>query len=90
MGALSRLNAYEVVESLENARSNLKTSEVRRFLLNLAMEMIDDPIARTAVLSFERHVVRVDSYPVEIALDRRREELEKQRRAQQWVITFAR
>ena len=85
MRVLSRLNAYEVVESLEDARSNLKTSQVRRFLLNLAMEMIDDPIARTAVLSFERHVVKVDSFPVEIALDRRREELEKERRAQQWV-----
>ena len=30
--------------------------------------------------------VKVDSYPVELALDRRREELEKERRAQQWVI----
>ena len=46
MRVLSRLNAYDAVESLEDARSNLKTSQVRRFLLNLAMEMIDDPIAR--------------------------------------------
>jgi len=56
-------------------------------LLNLALEMTDDVIARTAVLSFERHVVKGDSFPVEIALDRRREEREKeQRREQRWTL----
>ncbi len=33
------------------------------------MEMTDDAFARTAVLSFERHALRGDSFPVEIALD---------------------
>jgi len=89
MRVLSRLKAYDAVESLVDGRSNLKTSEVRQFLLNLAMELIDDPIARTAVVSFERHVVKVDSFPVEIALNRRLEEREKQRRDQQWVVAIA-
>lgn len=84
---LSRLDAYGVVESLSGARSNLKTSRVRRFLLDLAMERIDDSIARTAVLSFERHVVKGDSFHVELALDRRREEREKERRREdQWAL----
>jgi hypothetical protein len=90
MGAMSRLNVDAAVESLAGARSNLKTSRVRRFLLNLAMERTEDPIARTAVLAFERHVVKVDSYPVEIALDRRRQEREKERRREeQWVLAVA-
>jgi hypothetical protein len=79
-----------VVESLASARSNLKNSRVRRFLLDFAMENTYDPIARTAVLSFERHVAKVDSFPVEIALDRRREEREKEgRRQEQWVLAIA-
>jgi hypothetical protein len=87
MRVMSRLDVYGVVESLAGARSNLKTSRVRRFLLNLAMEMTDDVLARTAILSFERHVVKGDSFPVEMALDRRREELEKERkREEQWIL----
>ena len=90
MRVMSRLGVDDAVESLPDARSNLKTSQVRRFLLNLAMELTDDPIARTAVLSFVIHVVKVDSFPVEIALDRRREEREKAaRRDQQWVLAIA-
>ena len=84
---LSRLDVNGVVESLPGARSNLKASRVRRFLLNLALERTGDPIARTAVLSFEKHVIKGDSFPVEIALDRRREEREKEaRREEQWVL----
>lgn len=75
---MSRLDVEGVVDSLPAARSNLKASWVRRFLLNLALEMTDDAIARSAIVSFERHVVKGDSFPVEIALDRRREE--------QWVL----
>jgi hypothetical protein len=87
MRVISRLDVYGVVESLPSERSNLKTSRVRRFLLDLALEMIDDGLARTAVLSFERHTLRGDSFPVEMALDRRREEREQERRHQeQWVL----
>ena len=87
MRVMSRLDVYGVVESMPSGRSNLKTSRVRRFLLNLALEMTDDVLARTAVLSFERHALRGDSFPVEIALDRRREERERERRReQQWVL----
>jgi hypothetical protein len=51
------------------------------------MEMTDDVIARTAVLSFERHVLKGDSFPVEMALDRRREEREKERmRRDEWAL----
>jgi hypothetical protein len=90
MRSMSRLNVDAVVESLASARSNLKTSRVRRFLLDFAMDNTYDPIARTAILSFERHVVKVDSFPVEIALDRRREEREKERsRQEQWVLAIA-
>lgn len=88
MRLMSRLNVDAVVESLASARSNLKTSRVRLFLLNFAMENIDDTIARTAILSFERHVVKVDSFPVEIALERRREEREKESREGQWVLAI--
>jgi hypothetical protein len=85
--ALSRRHVNEVVESLPDARKNLKSSRVRRFLLDLAMERTDDPTARMAVLSFERHVLKGDSFPVEMALDRRREELEKERtREARWVL----
>jgi hypothetical protein len=84
---LSHLDVSGVVESLSGARSNLKASRVRRFLLSLALEMTDDVIARTAVLSFERYVIKGDSFPVEIALDRHREEREKERRREeQWVL----
>jgi hypothetical protein len=88
MRLMSRLNVDAVVESLASARSNLKTSRVRRFLLDLAMEKTDNAIARTAILSFERHVVKVDSFPVEIALDRRREERERSS-LEQWVLAVA-
>ncbi len=84
---LSALDVYSVVASLPTARSNLKGSHVRRFLLNLAMEMTDDVIARTAILSFETHVLKGDPLPVEMALDRHREELAKERRREeQWVL----
>jgi hypothetical protein len=87
MRVMSRLDVYGVIESLSGARSNLKTSRVRRFLLDLALEMTEDGIARSAVLSFERHVLKGDSFPVEIALDRRREERERKRRREaQWVL----
>lgn len=86
---LSRLDVYGVVESLPASRSNLKESRVRRFLLNLALEMTDDVIARTAILSFERRVLKGDSLPVEIALERRREELDtKRKREEQWVLAI--
>jgi hypothetical protein len=84
---LSKLDVNGVVESLPEARSNLKASPVRRLLLNFALERTDDAIARTAVLSFERNVVKGDSFPVEIALDTRREEREKQkRREDRWIL----
>ena len=87
MQVMSRLDVYSVVESLPSGRSNLKTSRVRRFLLDLALEMTDDVLARTAVLSFERYALRGDSFPVEMALDRRRAEREQERRhQQQWVL----
>ena len=87
MQVMSRLDVYGVVESLPTGQSNLKTSRVRRFLLDLALEMTDDVLARTAVLSFERHALRGDSFPVEMALDRRREEREREsREVQQWVL----
>ena len=86
--ALSRLDVDGIVETLPDARSNLKTSRVRRFLLDLAMERVDDTIARTAVLSFERHVLKGDSYHIELALDRRREERDQQwKREERWVLT---
>jgi hypothetical protein len=87
MRVMSRIDVYGVVESLPSGRSNLKASRVRRFLLSLALEMTDDVLARTAVLSFERYALRGDSFPVEMALDRRREERERERRhEQQWVL----
>jgi hypothetical protein len=87
MRAMSRLDVYQVVESLSAGRSNLKTSRVRRFLLDFALERADDGLARSAVLSFERHVLKGDSFPVEMALDRRREEHEKARRREaQWIL----
>ncbi len=87
MQVMSRLDVYSVVESLPSGRSNLKTSRVRRFLLDFALEMTDDVLARTAVLSFERHTLKGDSFPVEMALDRRRDEREREsRREQQWVL----
>lgn len=86
---MSDLDVYAVVQSLPSARKNLKGSLVRRFLLNFAMEMSDDTIARTAILAFERHVLKGDSFPVEIALDRRREELARKRRhEEQWVLAM--
>jgi len=85
--ALSRLDVNGVVESLASARSNLKTSRVRRFLLDLALERTEDAIARAAILSFERHVVKGDSFPVEIALDRRRQERRRETRSEErWVL----
>ena len=84
---LSKLDVNGVVESLPNARSDLKASLVRRFLLNFALEMTDDAIARNAIVSFERHAIKGDSLPVEMALDRRREEREKERRREdRWVL----
>jgi len=60
---------------------------VRRFLLNFALEMTDDAIARNAIVSFERHVIKGDSLPVEMALDKRREEREKERRREErWIL----
>jgi len=89
MRAMSRLDVSGVIDSLPGARSNLKTSRVRRFLLNFALERTDDLLARTAILSFERHAVKGDSFPVEIALDRRREEREKERsREEHWILTW--
>ncbi len=77
----------DVIESLPAARSDVKSSQVRRFLYNFALDRTDDLLARTAVLAFERHVVKVDSYPVEIALDRQREQLEQERKREaQWVL----
>jgi hypothetical protein len=85
--ALKRLDVNDAIESLPAAGSNVKSSQVRRFLFNFALDRTDDPIARTAVLSFERHVVKGDSYPVEIALDRERELRDKERKHQlQWVL----
>jgi hypothetical protein len=87
MRVMSQLDVYGVVESIPSSRSNLKASRVRRFLLNLALETTDDVLTRTAVLSFERHALNGDSFPVEMALDRRREERERERRReQQWVL----
>jgi len=87
---MSDLDVNAVVQSLPSARKNLKGSLVRRFLLNLAMEMSDDTVARTAILAFERHVLNGDSFPIEIALDRRREELaRKKSHDEQWVLAKA-
>jgi hypothetical protein len=84
---MSNLDVNAVVQSLPTARRNLKGSLVRRFLLNFAMEMSDDTVARTAILAFERHALKGDSFPVEIALDRRREELARMRRQEeQWTL----
>jgi len=81
------LDVYTMIQSLPSARKDLKGSLVRRFLLNFAMERIDDPLARTAVLAFERHVLRGDSLPVELALDQRRKEIARERKHQeQWVL----
>src|SRR5215204_5479323 len=67
--------------------SNLKARLVRRFLLNFALERTDDAIARTAIVVFERHAVKGDSLPVEMALDRRREERDKERRREDtWIL----
>ena len=86
--AMSSLGVDGVMESLSSGRSNLKASPVRRFLFNFALDRPDDDLARTAVLSFERHVINGDSFPVEIALNQRREEMEKEKRAQQqWVLS---
>ena len=85
--AMADLDVNAVVQSLPNARKNLKASLVRRFLLNFAMERLDDTIARTAVLAFERHTLKGDSFPVEMALDRRREELARERKhEEQWAL----
>jgi hypothetical protein len=85
--AMTDLGVGEVVQSLSTARKNLKGSLVRRFLLNFAMERSDDTIARTAIIAFERHALKGDSFPVEIALDRRREELARKRRhEEQWIL----
>ena len=90
MRAMLRLDVYPVVESLSAGRSNLKTSRVRRFLLDFALERTDDGLARSAVLSFERHVLKGDSFPVEMALDRRRQERDKERRREaQWILARA-
>ena len=87
---MSDLGVHAVLESLPDARKNLKGSLVRRFLLNFAMERIDDTIPRTAVLAFERHTLKGDSFPVELALDRRREDLAaSRRREEQWVLAKA-
>ena len=87
---ISNLDGNAVIESLPTARKNLKGSLVRRFLLNFAMEMSDDTIARTATLAFERHTLKGDSFPVEMALDRRREELARRReREEQWILAKA-
>jgi len=84
---LSDLDVYTVIQSLPAARKDLKGSRVRRLLLNFAMEMNDDTIARTAILAFERHVLNGDSLPVEMALDRRREELARRKRhEEQWTL----
>jgi hypothetical protein len=85
--ALSRLGVTEVVETLPSARKNLKSSRVRRFLMDLAMDRTDDQTARLAIVSFERHVLKGDSFPVEMALDRRREELAREKtRESRWVL----
>ena len=56
MRVMSRLDVYGVVESLPSGRSSLKTSRVRRFLLDLALEMTDDVLAETAGhFSFEEN-----------------------------------
>lgn len=87
---MADLGVDAVVQSLPSARKDLKRSPVRRFLLNFAMERIDDTIPRTAVLAFERHTLKGDSFPVELALDRRREEVARNRaREEQWVLARA-
>jgi hypothetical protein len=80
---MSQLNVAGVVESLPAKRSNFKTSRTRRFLLNLAMEMTDDTLARSAIVAYEAHVVKGDPLPVEMALDRR---IEEKQREQQWIL----
>ncbi len=88
MRTMSRLGVADVVESLPAARSNLKTSQLRRFLLNFALERTDDDVARSAILAFERHTLGGDSFPVEMALDRRRVERQKEKTHEaQWVLT---
>jgi hypothetical protein len=86
--AIFRLDVYAVLNALPAGRSDLKTSPARRFLLDLATDRIDDTIARTAVVSYERHVLKGDSYHVELALDRHRDERERQRkRDERWILT---
>jgi len=88
--AMADLDVHAVVQSLPNARKNLKTSLVRHFLLNFAMDHLDDTIARTAVLSFERHTLKGDSFPVEMALDRHREDLAREKKhEEQWALANA-
>jgi hypothetical protein len=84
---MSDLEVDAVIQSLPGVRKNLKGSLVRRFLLNFAMERIGDTIPRTVVLAFEQHVLKGDSFPVELALDRRRDELARRsRREERWVL----
>ena len=87
---MSDLDVDGVVQSLPKARKDLQGSLVRRFLLNFALERIDDTVPRTAVLAFERHTLHGDSYPVELALNRRRDEVARRRnRKQEWVLARA-
>jgi hypothetical protein len=87
---MTDLDVYGAIQSLQTARKDLKGSLVRRFLLNFAMEMSDESIARTAILAFERHVLKGDSLPVELALARRREELARKRsHEERWVLANA-
>jgi hypothetical protein len=84
---LAELNIDGVLMSMPGSKSHLQTSVVRKFLYHLAMARTDDPIARTAVLSFERHALHGDSFPVEIALDRRRDEIAREKkREDQWIL----
>jgi hypothetical protein len=84
------LHVDSIIQSLPAARKDLRESQVRRFLLHFAMEWIDDTIPRTAVLAFERPKLNGDSYPIELALERRREEVARRReREQEWVLARA-
>ena len=57
------------------------------FSAESAMEMSDDPIARTAIVAFKRHTVKGDSLPIEMALDRRRDEVARNAKyAEQWIL----